>query len=163
MLKSFSSEDRAVAHGLKRKLESLNISVWFFPTTLESADEWMPSIRDGVDNTVVFLALISDSYLKSPFCLGELARFWLRREHTSEPKPVMLPVLLRLRRKLKTASMLRQIIEKYQYIDMATQYKAKLPNLLRSIQIALNERGVSVQQSRRIPARIVQRSRGKAK
>ncbi len=141
---SFSNEEREFANGIRRKLESQNISVWFAPVTLEYGDEWLVRLIKGIDQARVFIAVISDSYLKSGSCLGEYARFSIRTENTREPKPMLLPILLRRPRTKMAIRMLKPIFDKYQYVDLATHYREKLPVLLGRIRTVIDQRRPSL-------------------
>lgn len=116
---SYCSDDAKLATGLRRNIEAREIGVWYDLNGLRGGDEWRPRIEDQIDQASVFIALITDNYLRSPICYGELLRFRSRMETTPEPRPLLLPLLDGLSAEGKKNPLLRPILDRYQCIDLS--------------------------------------------
>lgn len=134
---SYCDHDRLFATGLRRTIEKRNIGVWYAPTTIQPGDEFRAEIEKGIDHSSVFIALITDHYLNSPFCHGELIRFWKKmRSHPGEDL-LLLPVLDGVSEENKAHALLRPIIDQYQYIDMTQKFVDRLTVLLGRIDLRM--------------------------
>jgi DNA-binding response OmpR family regulator len=89
---SYSSKDKRLANGLRRNLEFRNIPVWYAPITLEGGEIWIKGVQEGVKRASILVALVTDSYLKSARCFGELIGFQSRIESGHEPGLLILPL-----------------------------------------------------------------------
>ena len=127
---SYSTADSQLATGLRRNLESRNISVWYAPTAIRVGDLWDKEIEQGIDNAQVFMALITDNYLASPYCVGELMRFHSRLEHGVEPRPLILPITMELSDVSRNGEVFRSISLRYQCINLSGQFTDGLMDML---------------------------------
>lgn len=119
---SYCGGDGKLATGLRRNIEAQDIDVWYAPTSLGGGDEWRPHVEAGIDQARVFVALITDSYLDSPICFGELLRFCCRMESGTEPQPLLLPVLAGLSDRGKRNPLIQPILDRYQHIDLSVSF-----------------------------------------
>ncbi|MET0649232.1 MAG: response regulator [Pyrinomonadaceae bacterium] len=131
---SYCAEDVKLATGLRRNIEAHDIDVWYAPTTLNAGDEWRPRVESGIDHALAFIPLITDNYLSSPICFGELVRFRRRLEPDSGLCPLLLPVLAGLSEDGKRNSLLRPLLDHYQHIDLFVRFIDSLTTLLGRIE-----------------------------
>ena len=89
---SFSSQNAAMASKLCNWLELREIGVWYTAEFLEAGDPWRDKVAEGLAEAKVFIPLISDDYLLSEYCDGELANTLDRLEREAEDLRV-IPVL----------------------------------------------------------------------
>lgn len=77
---SYSSENRELAEGFVRELESKDVSVWMDDADVERGDSsmgvpagtrWRDSIRDGIDASLIIAILDSPTWRKSAACRWE--------------------------------------------------------------------------------------------
>lgn len=134
---SYCTEDKRLAHGVRRNLEAREIGVWYAPSTLEVGDIWRRRIEDGIDQAVVFVPLITENYFHSAICLGELSRFFRRIQREDSHELLLLPVLASSSSAIKKKEIMRPIFDRYQYLDMSTQFIDGLTVLLARIQRAI--------------------------
>jgi len=137
---SFSHHDLSLATGFRRNLETLGVPVWY--STIDPGDHWRDRVKDGIDQASVFVALITDSYLDSPYCVGEFMRFHARLDSGEDPALLLLP--LRVRNLGASVSdegkaLSASISDRYQYVDMTTRFIDRLTAVLWQIQSAVGE------------------------
>jgi DNA-binding response OmpR family regulator len=118
---SYSNEDKRTANGLRISMEARGVGVWYAPTTLQVGDEWRNLIQTGIDQAKVFVALITQNYLNSPICLGELTRFYQRIENEVENPPVLVPVLYGSLDIVRNNNFISGSLLKYQYVPMSPE------------------------------------------
>ena len=131
---SYSNKDKHFANGIRLNLERRKIATWYAPSTLTLGDEWIPRIEDGIDQARIFIPLVTDNYIASRICLGELTRFYSRMERHEKSDLNILPVLAGISEEGKRNGNIRPILERYQYIDMSDRYIDRLTTLLLRIQ-----------------------------
>ena len=90
---SYAENDNLTAFGIRRNLEFRNIHVWYAPTTIDTGAVWREEVGRGIDNAYIFIALLTDDYLTSPYCIGELTRFRRRLEKDTDGKLLFIPVM----------------------------------------------------------------------
>lgn len=134
---SYAHEDEQLANGIRIHIESLGIDVWYGPTTLDVGDEWQSEISAGVDNTSVFLPIITDHFLSSPMCLEELSRFQNRRDSEEQGNLLLLPIVGNLSSRGRTHKIFRTIAEKYHYIECQPHIIDCLTSLTMPIQLQI--------------------------
>jgi hypothetical protein len=71
---SYRSSDSGLATVLRRSLEARRIGVSYMDE-IEAAGRWKDKIETWISQAQIFLALVTDSYLTSKYCEGELRRF----------------------------------------------------------------------------------------
>jgi CheY-like chemotaxis protein len=150
---SYCAEDVKLATGLRRNIEAHDIDVWYDLTSLNAGDEWRPRVEAGIDQALVFIALVTDSYLTSPVCYGELVRFRRRIEAGPEPRPLLLPVLAGLSDDGRRSPLFRPILDNYQYIDLFIRFIDSLTALLGRIEFHILKSS-KAQHSERRPAEV---------
>ncbi len=67
------------------------------------------------------MAIITDGYVASPYCMAELTRFH-RRIVPGLKRPVILPVLAGLSENSKKHDLVRSILENYQCVDISVRF-----------------------------------------
>ena len=137
---SYCSEDMMLATGLRRTIEGRNIDVWYAPTTLNAGDQWRQMVEDGIDSSSVFIALLTDHYMSSGICCGELMRFYRRMQTRAGQELLLLPVVDKLSDENKRHYLLRPILERYQYVDLSRRFIDGLTILLGRIDFHLREK-----------------------
>lgn len=68
---SYSRRDKALAEELRTRLENSGITVWVDVAEIEFAAKWLKEIERAITGSDIFLALVSNEYLKSDSCLLE--------------------------------------------------------------------------------------------
>jgi TIR domain-containing protein len=131
---SYSSRDKKMANGLRRNLESKDISVWYAPTALEGGQIWRKDIQDGIQNASIFVALVTANYLESPHCFGELMRFQARMEGADQTALLLLPLLCVSQRDVTRNQTFGPILRDFQGIDLTSRFNDALTLLLGRIQ-----------------------------
>jgi DNA-binding response OmpR family regulator len=135
---SYSNKDKHFANGIRLNLERRKIAVWYAPSTITIGDEWIQRIEDGIDQAKIFIPILTDNYIASPICLGELTRFYGRMERHEKPDLTILPVLAGISEEGKRHGNIRPVLERYHYIDIADRYIDRLTVLLMKIQNVLD-------------------------
>jgi CheY-like chemotaxis protein len=136
---SYSNQDRSLAMGIRRNLEASEIPVWYAPSALQVGDEWRKQVDEAIRQATCFVALISDSYVASPYCLEELAQFRYRQSaETSSPLTIM-PVLVGASESARNHKLIRPILDNVQYIDLSNRFLDGLTALLGRIQRLLGQ------------------------
>lgn len=109
-----------LATGLRRNIEAHDIGVWYDLGGLPGGVDWRLEIENQIDRASVFIALITENYLRSPVCYGELLRFRNRAESCAgEPRPLLLPLLDGLSPvEARKNPWIRPVIDHYQCIDL---------------------------------------------
>jgi DNA-binding response OmpR family regulator len=153
---SYCSKDIRLATGIRRSLEGRNIGVWYAPTTLEIGDDWMERIEKGIDQSSIFIALLTDNYINSNVCCAELMRFYRRMEANDNQELLLFPVLDGLSENNKRHYLLRPILEQYQYIDLSRKFDVGLTVLL-----GRTELQVMLENKRKTPPRASNQLRAK--
>jgi FixJ family two-component response regulator len=150
---SYSSKDKQIANGIRRNLERRNVPVWYAPTTIEIGEDWISRIGDGIDKATIFLPVITDNYIESRPCLGELTRFYCRMERHETPNLTVLPILAGISEAGKRHSNISPIIDQYQYVDIsiAERYIDRLTVLLGRIQMILDRESGDIQRKPATP------------
>jgi FixJ family two-component response regulator len=131
---SYANDNKDLAMGIRRNLEALEIPVWYAPDTIELGDPWRQLIEEGIEKANIFVAIITDSYIASRFCLAELSGFYSRMEFATKPHRVILPVLVGASEACKKHDLVWPILEKFHYIDISTHFLDELTALLGRIQ-----------------------------
>lgn len=112
---SYAEKDVNLANGVRRHLEFNNVNVWYAPTSIEKGTEWRKTLERAIDSAFIFIPLLSDHYMTSPHCLGELTRFRGRMER--DQTLLLLPVINSLSEENKYLNQdSRDIIQTYQCI-----------------------------------------------
>lgn len=130
---SFAKKTESLAMGIRRNLESRKIPVWYAPTKLEIGDPWMSRIEQAIDESEVFVAIISDGYVASEYCMRELERFHNRIVLGPNAR-VILPVLAGLSESTKKHDLLKLIFDTYQYLDISEHFLDRITVLLGRIE-----------------------------
>lgn len=151
---SYSSKDKQIANGIRRNLERRDIPVWYAPATIEIGEDWISRIGDGIDQATIFLPVITDNYIESRPCIGELTRFYCRMERHEAPNLTVLPVLAGISESGKRHSNISPIIDQYQYLDLSVpeRYLDRLTVLLGRIQMILDRNSLDTQRKPPIQA-----------
>lgn len=149
---SYSNEDKRAANGLRITIEDRGVEVWYAPTTLQAGDEWRNLLQTGIDQAKVFVALISENYLKSPICLAELSRFYQRLENEIEDPPVLIQVLYGSPDIVRNNNFISGSLERYQCVRMSPErivdaYTSILLRVQRATNIHLKAAGEAFDQS----------------
>jgi FixJ family two-component response regulator len=131
---SYCNEDRMLANGIKRNLETRDIDAWYAPTTLETGDAWRIRIIDGIDQAKVFVAIVTEAYLNSPYCIAELNRFHRRIDSGKDPQLLLLPVLNSSSESVKRHHLVRPIFDNFHYLDLSVRFIDGLTALFGRIQ-----------------------------
>ena len=131
---SYSDDDARLATGLRRNIETTGAGVWHAPSSLKGGDEWRRHVEAGIDQACVFIALLTDDYVRSPACLGELLRFRRRMEASPKPRPLLLPVLAGLSDEVRRNHSIRPVLDRYQCIDLSIRFLDGLTSLLGRIE-----------------------------
>jgi len=71
---SYRSLDKGVATVLRRSLEARRIGVSYMDEN-DATGPWEDKIASWISQAQIFLALVTDKYLSSKYCEGELRRF----------------------------------------------------------------------------------------
>lgn len=138
---SYSHEDGHIASGIRRHVESNGVPVWYAPSNIDKGSEWRGYLELGVDKAAIFVPLLTDSYFRSPFCMGEYARFMKRLSNDSEGQLLFLPVLGAVSEEAKrTHCDLKYICQKYQCINFYPRIVDGLTALLMTIERALQRK-----------------------
>jgi len=91
---SYSSKDRELAKFLSSNLAARTIEAWTMDESQDLGDQWRTEIRNGIKEAQAFVALITNNYLKSDYCVDELKRFYesLTSEPVDEQQRLLIPV-----------------------------------------------------------------------
>lgn len=119
---SYSHKDNLFATGLRRTLEGRNIGVWYDVAALKAGDHYMEEIIHGIDDSMIFVPLITDHYLDSGFCNGELARFMMREKASKDGKLLLLALIdgVSVEKKL-SHHLLRPLMDGYQCLELTPE------------------------------------------
>src|SRR4030043_294834 len=71
---SYSSPDRAVAEAVCAALESTHIQCWLAPRNVSVGKVWVEAIVDAIDESCIFLLVLSASSNPSPQVIREVER-----------------------------------------------------------------------------------------
>ena len=94
------------------------LDVWLAPESIEPGDSWLTAVERGLSTSGVFLALLSEASLSSPWVLKEIqAAMELEVEQRLRLLPVQieqcqLPILLRTYQVLQLSAGYGQIVDK---------------------------------------------------
>jgi DNA-binding NarL/FixJ family response regulator len=136
---SYSSKDKRMANGLRRNLESRNISVWYAPYAIEGGEVWEKRIQEGITQATIFVALVTANYLESAPCFGELFGFQGRLDPAKKPDLLVLPLLFVSQKDVSNNPNFGPILRDFQSIDASTRFIDGLTLLLARIQDWLPE------------------------
>ena len=117
---SYCGHDLQAADYLRRNLEFRNIGVWYAADTLEPGVEWREEIRRGLTRAQVFVPLITEAFLDSPYCKAELANMLRLLKTESAHSRWLMPVLYNYSAKDATDELLKRCF-KYQCVNMNEQ------------------------------------------
>jgi TIR domain len=134
---SYSHKDRIPATFLLRNFEARGIWAWSMDETLKPGDDSYSEIVKGIDDARILVSLITEDYLASPFCKGELFSFYTRvkRAQCEEDRPHLISVLY----DKPDITEFDFIIKPYQYIEMSdSEYLIPLQILIRRINNLIN-------------------------
>lgn len=134
---SYADEDRQLATGIRRHLESYNINVWYAPTAISLGCEWNKEIKKGVKDACIFIPLISDHFIASDMCLNELNSFRNRMDQQSKRGLLLLPVVGDLSNRSRNSEVFKSIASKYQYSQLRPRASDCLTTLIWRIQAHL--------------------------
>ena len=73
---SYSRSDKTIAEKLKKKLESVDLKVWFDDGSIKKAEDWGPAIERGIKNTRLFLPLLTKNVEQESFIPHEYRTEW---------------------------------------------------------------------------------------
>jgi hypothetical protein len=68
---SYQTNDKITAGKLKQELSNYNINAFLAHEDLEVSTEWQNEIFENLKKSSLFICLLSQNYLKSPFCMQE--------------------------------------------------------------------------------------------
>ncbi len=119
---SYSHKDNLFATGLRRTIEGRNVGVWYDIAALRAGDHYRDEITHGIDDSIIFVPLITDHYLESPFCNGELARFVMREKASKDGELVLLALIdgVSVEKRL-SHPLLRPVMDRYQCLDLTPE------------------------------------------
>jgi len=135
---SYAEKNNSFATGIRRNLEARKIRAWYAPSALEIGDAWRSRIEKAIDQCDIFVAILTEGYVASPFCIAELTRFH-RRIVPGRKRPVILPVLAGLSEDSKKHDLVRSILENYQCVDISVRFLDRATALLGRIEALLGE------------------------
>src|SRR6185369_5040096 len=61
-----------------------NVTIWKDAAAIRAGDRWRPEIAAALDDTAIFLAIVSKTYFDSDVCRSELDQFLGRVKDASE-------------------------------------------------------------------------------
>lgn len=73
---SYSRSDKTIAEKLKKKLESVDLKVWFDDGSIKKAEDWEPAIESGIKNTRLFLPLLTKNVEQESIIPHEYRTEW---------------------------------------------------------------------------------------
>ena len=118
---SYSHRDEEFVLRLARQLEERGVSVWIDRGDIHAGADWRATIEQAIQNSPVFLLVISPDALKSKYVSREYA------QAKSQRKPIF-PLLYR---KTKIPQNLQTELFGYQFIDfMEGNYRDKFTDLI---------------------------------
>jgi FixJ family two-component response regulator len=118
---SFSSHHKRVATGLKAHIEGEGLGVWFAPDLLGRDHPWQQAVIEGIDQAQIFLAFITEGFLRSHACIEELRRF-AERARTDPDNALLVPILYGWSgesEKLRNDDEVKSILDGYECIDFS--------------------------------------------
>ena len=130
---SYARKNESLAMGIRRNLESRKIPVWYAQTELKIGDPWMSRIEHAIDESNIFVAIISDGYVASKYCMLELERFH-NRTVPGPNAPVILPVLAGLSESAMKHDLLKSVFDTYHYLDISERFLDRITVLLGRIE-----------------------------
>jgi len=136
---SYAEEDRHLANGIRRHLESFNIDVWYAPITIKIGAEWNQEIRNGIRDATIFVPLISDHFIASGMCLNELDSFRNRMEAHSKSQLLLLPVVDDLSEESRKSDLFKSIERRYHYNRLRPRVSDCLTSLINTIRIHITK------------------------
>ncbi len=146
---SYSHIDRRTAKILKTQLEVRGIGVWYAPDILAPDDPLRTTISSGLDKAQVFVALVTDNFARSAWCMVELMSY----QH--DPNKTVIPVLDGLIYRMKNSELIREITTRFVY-DLCDitfdRFADGLTLLLGKIQQGINGKTANVSEKRNAPA-----------
>ena len=95
------------------------------------------SVDEAINKATCFIALISDSYVASPYCLEELTQFRHRKLNDHHSQLTIFPVLSGASEQSTNHKLIRPVIDNYQYINMDVHFIDGVTALLGRIQTVL--------------------------
>jgi FixJ family two-component response regulator len=131
---SYANEERQMANGIRRHIESYNINVWYAPTSIRIGRDWKQEIRKGIETACVFIPLISDCFLSSDECVDELGIFLHRIDQQNKHDLLVLPIVCNLSDRFKNSQKFQSIAQRYQYSPLRPRASDCLTTLLWRIQ-----------------------------
>ena len=88
---SYSNEDKKMAMGLLAQIEYRQIDVWYAERDQQPGHDWREYVDGKIWDALVFVALMTDNYKKSDYCIEEWHTFRAREKHGPNPS-LLLPV-----------------------------------------------------------------------
>ena len=70
---SYSSKDKDFAFGLKKYLDTKNVTCWIAPNSIPAGDDYSDAIPKGIDESRLFILLLSPNSLESKWVPKELS------------------------------------------------------------------------------------------
>ena len=116
---SHADRDKNLANVINRYLEAQEIGVWYARTTLRTGDPWPERVAQGLKEATVLIALLTDNYFGSQYCLEELTQFDERAKASQEPRPLLLPVISDLSEEALKNPTLQNVRKRYQCRDIS--------------------------------------------
>lgn len=131
---SYADQDRHVANGIRRHLESFSIDVWYAPIAISIGAKWNQEIRKGIRDAKIFVPLISDHFIASRPCWDELCSFRNRMDEYSKSQLLLLPVVDDLSEESRKSDLFQTIERKYHYNRLRPRVSDCLTSLIGKIQ-----------------------------
>jgi DNA-binding response OmpR family regulator len=130
---SYSNIDRRTAKILKTQLEVRGIGVWYAPHTLGPDDPPMQTISNGLKDAKVFVALVTDNFARSAWCLWELTSY------QGDPNKILvIPVLDGCVQRMRNSELIKEITKRFVCDITFDRFPDGLTLLLGKIQLAVN-------------------------
>lgn len=117
---SYSRNDKPFVDQLSERLNQQGIDTWVDVQQIAPGDMWQNEIRRGIENSSLFIAILSENYLSSAWASFEFA-------YASNKK--IIPIKIR---EFNTEN-LPLFIQRIQWIDFSDNYEKAFESLLKSI------------------------------
>ncbi len=109
---SYAADDAHFAEKLAESLKEDGISVWLDKAEIKAGDNWVTAISNAVQNTSVFIPIISKYSSRSNYFSSEIAAAIAAKAQDSRKK--IIPILIERNSKIPS------FIDQYQYMDMSS-------------------------------------------
>jgi len=136
---NYAREDERVANAVANAIKKLGYATWLDKESLFAGQTWKLSINEAIDQSDLFVALLSRSSVsKIGYVNAELRRALDRMILMPERDVFVIPV------RLDDCSMPFTAMREMQYVDLFPTRKEGINRLLRAIALALEHRKTSV-------------------